>query len=157
MDKKEFSQIRQHLGKTQKQMAQLLGTSPKAIQSFEQGWRSVPVHIERQVLFLMALKYSQKKMARPCWVIRRCSEETRQNCPAWEFQAGHLCWFINGTICRGKVQESWQEKMKLCRQCRVFVSLRLPTRGGDLPHPARAGTWSTMTRKGRNHEKENKR
>ena len=64
MDKKEFSQIRQHLGKTQKQMAQLLGTSPKAIQSFEQGWRSVPVHIERQVLFLTALEYSQKKMAR---------------------------------------------------------------------------------------------
>ena len=53
MDKKEFSQIRHHLGKTQRQMAQLLGTSPKAIQSFEQGWRNVPVHIERQALFLM--------------------------------------------------------------------------------------------------------
>ena len=122
MDKKEFSQIRQHLGRTQTQMAQLLGTSPKAIQSFEQGWRRVPVHIERQVLLLIALKYSQKKMARPCWVMKGCSEKVRQQCPAWELQAGHLCWFINGTICQGKVQESWQKKMKLCRQCRVFVS-----------------------------------
>ncbi len=61
MDQQEFSQIRQYLGKTQSQMAQLLGTSPKAIQSFEQGWQSVPVHIERQLLFLMALNYSQKK------------------------------------------------------------------------------------------------
>jgi hypothetical protein len=136
MDKKEFSQIRQQLGKTQKQVAQLLGTSPKAIQSFEQGWRSLPVHIERQLLFLMALKYAQEKMARPCWVIRRCSEETRHKCPAWEFQAGHLCWFINGTICQGMVQESWQEKMKLCRQCRVFLSLCLPTgRGGSTRRP----------------------
>ncbi|MGD0237762.1 MAG: helix-turn-helix transcriptional regulator [Syntrophorhabdales bacterium] len=133
MDKKEFSLIHQHLGKTQKQMAQLLGTSPKAIQSFEQGWRNVPTHIERQVLFLMALKYAQKKMARPCWVIKRCSEETRHKCPAREFQTGHLCWFINGTICQGEMRESWHEKMKLYRQCKVFASLCLPIRRGDLP------------------------
>lgn len=79
MDKKEFSQIREHLGKTQKQLAQLLGTSAKAIQSFEQGWRNTPVHTERQVLFLMALKYAQEKMTRPCWVIKGCPEEIRQN------------------------------------------------------------------------------
>jgi|SRR5208283_473244 len=133
MDKKEFSQIRQQLGKTQKQMAQILGTSPKAIQSFERGWRSVPVHIERQVLLLMVLKYSQEKMARSCWVMKGCSEEIRQNCPAWEFQAGHLCWFINGTICQGKVQESWREKMKLCRRCRVFVRWCVHTRRSDVP------------------------
>ncbi len=149
MDKKEFSQIRHHLGKTQKQMAQLLGTSPKAIQSFEQGWRSVPVHTERQVLFLMALKYSQKKTARPCWVIRRCSEETRHKCPAWEFQAGHLCWFINGTICQGKVQKSWQEKMKLCRQCKVYSSVFLPTQRDDIPDRPGPEPCSTMTRKRR--------
>ena len=124
---KEFSQLRHQLGKTQKQIAQLLGSSLRAIQSFEQGWRNVPVQTERQLLFLMALKCAQGKKARPCWVIRRCSEETRRNCPAWEFQAGHLCWFINGTICKGKVQESWQKKMDLCRQCGVFVSLCLPT------------------------------
>jgi DNA-binding XRE family transcriptional regulator len=133
MDKKEFSQVRHHLGKTQKQMAQLLGTSLKAVQSFEQGWRNIPVSTERQILFLMALKYSQKKMTRPCWVIKECSEVIRQECPAWEFQAGHLCWFINGTICQGKAQKSWQAKMNICRQCRVFLSLCLPT-GGDLPH-----------------------
>ena len=103
MNKKEFSQIRHHLGRTQKQIAQLLGTSPKAIQSFEQGWRSVPVHIERQVLFLVALKSSHKKYGQTLLGHQRyCSEKIRQRCPAWEFQAGHLCWFINGTICQGQ-------------------------------------------------------
>ena len=58
MEKKQFSEIRRHLGKTQLQMAQLLGISLKAIQSFEQGWRNIPVHIERQVLFLLASKKS---------------------------------------------------------------------------------------------------
>ena len=128
--KKEFSQIRQHLGKTQKQMAQLLGTSLKAVQSFEQGWRNIPIHTERQALFLMALKSSQNGRLSPCWVVRRCSEETRQKCPAWELQAGHLCWFINGTFCRGEVQENWQEKMKLCRRCKAYVRLFQPLRKG---------------------------
>ena len=120
MEKKEFSKIRRHLGKTQGQLAQLLGTSHKAIQSFEQGWRKIPVHIERQVLFLLGLKKSPRQSNRPCWVIRGCPMEVKENCPAWEFRVGHLCWFINGTICHGRVQESWRKKMKICRQCKMF-------------------------------------
>ena len=123
MEKKEFSTARQYLGKTQSQMAQVLGVSLKAIQSFEQGWRNIPVHIERQVLFLLASKKSPPQKERPCWVIRKCLMEIRQNCPAWEFQVGNLCWFINGTICQGRTQESWQKKMKICRQCKVFQTM----------------------------------
>ncbi len=133
MNKKEFSKVRQYLGKTQKQMAQLLGASPKAIQSFEQGWRKIPVHTERQLLFIMALKSRQVKNTRPCWEVRNCSEETRINCPAWELQTGELCWFINGTICRGKVQESWQKKMTLCRRCQVYLNLFQPIQKGGPP------------------------
>ena len=123
MEKKEFSKIRRHLGKTQGQLAQLLGTSHKAIQSFEQGWRKIPVHIERQVLFLLGLKKSPRQNNRPCWVIRGCPMEVKENCPAWEFRVGHLCWFINGTICHGRVQESWRKKMKICRQCKMFRTI----------------------------------
>jgi hypothetical protein len=67
-----------------------------------------------------------QKKDKPCWVIRKCPREIKQNCPAWEFQVGHLCWFVNGTICQGEVQESWRQKMKICRQCKVFRSLLLP-------------------------------
>jgi hypothetical protein len=123
MDKEEFSHIRQQLGKKQNQMAQLLGVSFKAIQSFEQGWRKIPVHVERQVLFLFAFGNPSSKINVPCWVIRQCSVESRRNCPAWEFQIGNLCWFINGTICQGEVQRSWERKMKICRQCEVFKSI----------------------------------
>jgi DNA-binding XRE family transcriptional regulator len=123
MGKSEFSRIRLHLRKTERQMAQLLGISLKAIQSFEQGRRNIPVHIERQVLFLLASKKSPFQKERPCWVIRKCLMEIRQNCPAWEFHVGNLCWFINGTICHGQVQENWQKKMKICRQCKVFQTM----------------------------------
>ena len=132
MGKKEFSEIRHHLGKTQQQLAQLLGASLKAIQSFEQGWRNIPVHIERQVLFLLVLQKSLNKKNRPCWAIRKCPTETQEKCPAWEFQSESLCWFINGTICQGKAHENWRKKMKICRQCEVFRSYVARLRG--RPH-----------------------
>ena len=120
LDRKEFSSLRQKLQKTQKQMAELLGASLKAVQSFEQGWRKVPVHIERQMLFLMCTKQGIPRNPRPCWDIRDCSPENREACPAWEFNVGDLCWFINGTICQGKARGSWGKKMKVCRNCEVF-------------------------------------
>jgi hypothetical protein len=123
MDKKEFIEARQFLGKTQVQLAQLLGVSRKAIQSFEQGWRNIPVHTERQLLFLLFQKKSVGGRKRACWVIRKCPIETRRNCPAWEFKLGYICWFVNGTICHGEVQQNWQKKMNLCRQCEVFKPL----------------------------------
>ena len=121
--KEEFSFIRRQLRKTQSQMAELLGTSCKAIQSFEQGWRNIPVHIERQVLFLFTMKRNRDRKQKPCWVINKCHMKTRKTCPAWEFHSGNLCWFINGTICHGHVQKSWREKMESCRECQVFQSI----------------------------------
>jgi DNA-binding XRE family transcriptional regulator len=123
MKRIQFMAIRRHLEKTQTQMAQILGVSPKAIQSFEQGWRNIPVHIERQVLLILALKRRASKKTKPCWLTRRCPAEDRQNCPAWQFDAGNLCWFINGTICEGTAQRSWEEKMKICRDCEVYQSM----------------------------------
>ena len=121
MQREEFTEIRRLLGKTQKQMAQLLGVSLKAIQSFEQGWRNVPVHVERQVLFLLVQKHAANGDAPACWEDLNCPEKLRAQCPAWEFNTPHLCWFINGTVCGGEVQDNWREKMKRCRNCKILV------------------------------------
>ena len=120
MNKKEFSAIRGRLGKTQLQISRLLGVSIKAVQSFEQGWRDIPVHIERQLLFLLSLKPDTHQKVKPCWVVQKCPVKIRKSCPAWEYRAGRFCWCICGTICHGKVQDSWQKKMKICRQCQMF-------------------------------------
>jgi DNA-binding XRE family transcriptional regulator len=122
LDKIEFSAIRRRLGKSQKKMAQLLAVSLKAVQSFEQGWRNVPTHVQRQALFLLAMKGS-KDGGKHCWDIQACPMEVREKCPAWEFQSGHLCWFISGTMCKGEVQGSWENKMQICRECKVFHSM----------------------------------
>ena len=122
MDNKEFYYFRKKLQKTQKQMAQILGTSLKAVESYEQGWRNIPAQIERQVLFFLALKMETRERRAPCWEIKRCTSEMQKDCPAWEFKSGHLCWFINGTICQGKPQASWGQKMATCKKCKVFSS-----------------------------------
>jgi hypothetical protein len=123
MDNKEFLRVRKKLARTQKQMAGLLGTSLKAVQSYEQGWRTIPAHAERQIYFLLSMRRENKRNQRACWVIKKCPPETKMECPAWEFQSGRLCWFINGTMCEGVVQKDWQKKMKICRSCEVIISL----------------------------------
>lgn len=125
MDRKEILRARKILSKTQKQLAELLGSSIKAIHSYEQGWRSVPAHVERQIFFLLSRKRGQKN-PKLCWIIKKCSPDRRKKCPAWEFQAGRLCWFINGTICEGSVQKDWKTKMQICRSCEILSSLLSP-------------------------------
>ena len=122
MDNKKFKQLRKELNKTQNELALLLGTSLKTIRSYEQGWRNIPVHAERQLYFLIARKRNKEKKQKACWIINQCPPARKKQCPAWEFKAGNLCWFINGTICEGIVHTEWKEKIKVCEKCDVWKS-----------------------------------
>jgi len=122
MNREIFSNLRAKLGKTQKALAGLLGVSLKAVQSYEQGWRSIPVHVERQLYFLAVSKRSDNPTKRKdCWAVKKCDQ--KKECPAWEFQAGHLCWFLSGTLCQCTADKNWKEKMTVCRDCEVLTSL----------------------------------
>jgi len=125
VDQRELSCLRKRLGKTQKELSHLLGVSLRAIHAYEQGWRAVPVGVERQLLFLVSRTLDGRKR-KPCWVIKKCSDERRKKCPAREYKAGDLCWFINGTLCEGRIQQDWAGKMKICRKCAVFRPLLAP-------------------------------
>lgn len=122
MNSNAFSKARAKLGKTQKQLAELLGVSLKAVQSYEQGWRSVPLHVERQLYFLLINQRNKTGGQRKdCWVRKRCP--FKKECPAWEFRAGHLCWFLNGTMCECTSEKNWKNKIEICRDCEVLSSL----------------------------------
>lgn len=120
MDSKEFKKIRKRLNRTQKEIAQLLSVSKKAIHSYEQGWRNIPPHIERQMLFLLSRMDGNSKISRPCWVIKKCHPSIKVGCPAWEFNSGDLCWLVNGNISCGEVCMDWKKKMKRCRSCEIL-------------------------------------
>lgn len=123
MNTNGFKYIRKKLKKTQKQMAHLLGVSVKAVHSYEQGWRSIPVHVERQILFLFYLQNEDNNSKKSCWELKDCPEERMHECPSWEFRAGKFCWMINGTHCEGVIQDNWEKKMAMCRPCDVFSIL----------------------------------
>ncbi len=123
MESIEFKKIRSKLGKTQKEMAQLIGTSIKAVHSYEQGWRKIPHHVERQMLFLVFRSIHGETKEIACWDQLNCPDKRRSSCPAWEFKSGDLCWFINGTICSGQVHENWQDKIIECKKCPIFKKL----------------------------------
>jgi len=138
MNSKEFLSIRLNLKKTQKEMAELLGTSLRSLQSFEQGWRKIPNEIERQVLYVLVMRSTKEQSLKPCWELENCPLDKKEHCPAWELNSGHLCWFINGTICKGRAYSDWNEKMEFCRECQVFQPIkqlydRAVRRGQDGP------------------------
>jgi len=134
MDSNEFKYFRKKMGKTQNQIAVLLASSLKAVHSYEQGWRNIPVHVERQILFLVS--QMNRKKIKPCWSIKKCTPEQRKKCPTWEFRAGKFCWFINGTMCEGEAKKNWREKINFCRTCEVFNSIfDLPNKFLKAPIP----------------------
>jgi len=123
MDGKEFIAIRKRLDKTQRAIANLLGISLKAVCSYEQGWRAIPTHVSRQLIFLLVRKSQQHQEVSMCWDLRNCPEEKKSKCPAWEFDSGQFCWFISGTLCESIACKSWEEKMKTCKNCMVMKNI----------------------------------
>ena len=121
MNKEEFAKARKKLGKTQKEIAELLGVALKTIHSYEQGWRKIPSHIDRQTYFLLANQRGRRKNSKPCWEMKNC--QVKEECPAWEFQSGHLCWFLCGARCECTSDATCKEKMAICRSCDIVASL----------------------------------
>lgn len=120
MESDDFKKYRALLDKTQKEISTLLGVSLKAISSYEQGWRAIPTHVERQMLYLLSHRRDSGIKLENCWKVHKCPPEHRKSCPAWEFRSGTHCWVINGTVCGGTVHDSWEEKIKKCYQCEVL-------------------------------------
>ena len=91
--------VRKILGRTQAELATALGISEKAVQSYEQGWRDVPVRVMIQLLVLVALYRKQAMDDEPCWEIRECPPEQRESCASFTVGQGQFCWFIGSKNC----------------------------------------------------------
>ncbi len=92
--------IRGMLGRTQLELATALGVSVKAVQSYEQGWRDVPVRVMIQLLVLLALYRKHTMDDVPCWEIRKCTPAQRERCASFTMGRGQFCWFVGSTESR---------------------------------------------------------
>lgn len=116
MNSEFIKKARARMGMTQKALATALRLSPKAIQSYEQGWRAVPEPIAAHLLTLLAVCGGGGRPEIPCWVVTRCPPERRRGCPARATTRGAFCWMVSGTACRRGGVDG-------CLSCRVVRRL----------------------------------
>ena len=121
MKSDEFASYRNFLRLSQSNLADLLGTSLRSIQAYEQGWRDIPPNIERMILYLIYQKRLGHRSLISCWEAKKCPISWRDNCAAYQLQAEGPCWFLNGTFCEGVKQNNWNKKMETCRTCSIFT------------------------------------
>lgn len=122
MDPARFARLRGLIGKSQKELAEMLGVSPKAVESYEQGWRHIPPTTERMLYYLaFKLHGARLRGLPPCWEARSCPEVEREGCAAWIAGEGHFCWFITGRLCAAARDSGRPEEY--CYECPVFEGL----------------------------------
>lgn len=124
--------LRAALGKSQSEMALLLGVSVRAVQSYEQGWRPCPPYVQKLTGLLMFLQHRKANPdISPCWEVKNCDSEKREKCAAFQFGSGEFCWLVTGSNCNCDTTQprSWQSKMVKCTKCPVMTSW-LPAHGG---------------------------
>ena len=114
-------QIRAQLSMTQTKVAQALGISVRAIQSYEQGWREVPTHILVQLLVLAAAYRSSSPERKACWKITGCLPEIQRKCPC-RCTDGRLCWLVSGRMCAGHTSNKCND-LTTCLKCQVVQQI----------------------------------
>jgi DNA-binding transcriptional regulator YiaG len=126
----EFARLRASLGKSQRELAGLLGVSLKAVESYEQGWRNVPAHIERILYFLLfKLNESEIEAEASCWDSMNCPAEKREKCVAYVAKEGRFCWFFTGRLCA--TAKSGDADDRGCYSCSVFSRMLEKVEGGE--------------------------
>ena len=61
----------------------------------------------------------------PCWEYMQCGrdKDSSVKCPAYP-HFGKACWAVAGTLCSGKIQGTFAQKIEDCRKCDFFLSIQ---------------------------------
>jgi len=58
-----------------------------------------------------------------CWEFKHCGRDKTNDCPAYP-KGGTECWRIAGTMCGGKVQGTFAQKLANCMDCDYYKSAK---------------------------------
>ncbi len=58
-----------------------------------------------------------------CWEFKHCGKDKTGDCPAYP-KNGTDCWRVAGTMCGGKVQGSFAQKLANCMECDYYKSVK---------------------------------
>lgn len=116
-----FRRVRDLLGCTQAQMAELLGVSAKAVESYEQGWRHVPDRTLRHQLTILSLAREKEDIVPVCWRSLKCPREVRDVCLGYRLTGGRFCWQMASPVCRRR--RTNEDSIDTCLACPVVQHL----------------------------------
>ncbi|MDI6716248.1 MAG: hypothetical protein QME63_04830 [Actinomycetota bacterium] len=54
-----------------------------------------------------------------CWEFKKCGRDKTKDCPAYPFN-GKSCWLTAGTMCGGKIQGTFAQKLGDCTKCDFY-------------------------------------
>jgi methyl-accepting chemotaxis protein len=60
-----------------------------------------------------------------CWEFKKCGREAANDCPAITKNAGKICWMVAGTMCGGKMQGTFAEKVGNCKKCNFYEYMNM--------------------------------
>lgn len=115
--------VRAKLGLSQSKLADMLGVSPRAVQSYEQGWRSPPRPYAMQLMTVLALHVEVPSPAPPCWRLTGCPAEARSQCAAHTVGRGRWCWQLSGRSCLNRRGPGRPNATIPCVGCDVITLL----------------------------------
>jgi DNA-binding XRE family transcriptional regulator len=113
--------VREALRKSQHDLADLLGVSLRAVQSYEQGWRRTPLDVQKLAILMLYLqRRNGDPLPPPCWAIRGCDTASRAACSAREFGGGHFCWLFSSATQRCRTRAGQDGSLSACAECPVM-------------------------------------
>ena len=59
-----------------------------------------------------------------CWEYKNCGMDVANTCPAFTTHHGQSCWRVAGTMCGGKVQGVFAEKLDNCKKCNFYSYMK---------------------------------
>lgn len=140
VDLGDLRSIRKALDISQGRMAALLGVSTRAIQSYEQGWRTPPATALKLAAYMLYVRRRSRLASppAPCWDVHQCDPAQRADCFAFTSGEGKCCWLVTGNSCGKQTYNTWKAKLAHCCGCEVV------RRWLNAPQPA-AGKGARAT------------
>ena len=114
----EFKRLRGIMKWTQAEAAHFLGVSKKAVESYEQSWRTPPDTLWKEFLLIIALKRGYPDGYKRCWEVMRCSPAACESCFCARNMRGLFCWATCQATC-GRHLGGHGKKIADCLTCPV--------------------------------------